>query len=205
MAARPLAPDEQWPGIVYAEGDKKYAVFSWGTACAVSADGYFLTNHHVVKGAQLILVGGWQDSKIIHGALIRSDEKNDLALLKLEAPNQLGYIRFFSGTEVLQEGEEVFVWAYLQIPGGLMQFLRRGIVSNNTHAEGFERYVYIETSALFGTSGSPVFTRSHGDTIGIVSSLITLPGGIPLPAGVIGVIPGETINRFLKEAGVPGY
>jgi len=83
-----------------------------------------------------------------------------------------------------------------------MQFLRRGVISNNTPLDPDSRVVYIETTASFGSSGSPAFL-ADGRPIGIVTSAVTLPGGLPLPAGVAGLIPGEKVNKILHEAGVP--
>jgi S1-C subfamily serine protease len=206
MAARLLQPTEQWNGIAYTENGTKYAVTSWGSSCAVSKSGYLLTNNHVVPADQIILVGGWSDgSKLVHGSVEKRDEKDDLALIKVEPPNEIAYLTRFTSSAGLLEGQDIFVWGYLQIPGGFVQFLRRGIVSMNTPIEGFQHYLYIETSASFGTSGSPVFTQPDGQVIGLVSLAITLPSGLPLPAGILGVIPGERVSEFLKAGGVPGY
>ena len=79
--------------------------------------------------------------------------------------------------------------------------MRRGVVSNNTPIDMDNRVVYVETTATFGSSGSPAFLQS-GRPVGIVTSTVTLPGGLPLPAAVAGVIPGEKVNRILREAGV---
>lgn len=206
VVARSLAEGEAWSGPVYTEDQTRYAIISWGSSCAVSEQGHLLTNDHIVRQAEVILVGGWNDSaQLVRAELLRQDEKNDLALLKIDAPNSLAWIATFQSTQSLREGEDIFLWGYLQIPGGFAQFLRHGIVSMNTALpSGFEQFLYIEVSASFGTSGSPVFTRS-GKPIGLVSTAITLPGGRQLPAGILGVIPGETITNFLKEAKVPGY
>ena len=205
MAARPLVENEQWTGTIYTENRKRFGVMEWGASCGVS-DKNLLTNYHVVKHAPLILVGGWSDTgKLVHAELVHTSEKDDLAVLKIDPPDKLSFIRHFEPTEVILEGEEVLVWAYLEVPGGYMQFLRRGMVSNNITQPGFERRLYIETSAVFGTSGSPVFTRLSNKPLGIASMTLRLPGGLPLPAGVLGIIPSETINKFLKDAKVSGY
>jgi len=98
---------------------------------------------------------------------------------------------------------DAFIWGYLAVPGGFVQFLRRGVISNNTPLDPESRVVYIETTASFGSSGSPAFL-ADGRPIGIVTSAVTLPGGLPLPAGVAGVIAGEKVNKILREAGVAG-
>ncbi len=153
MTARLLESSQQCQDLVYAEGEKKYCIQEWGTGTAVSEDGFFLTNYHIAKDAAFVFIGGWKaSSSLIHAKLVRTDEKDDLASLKVDPPEKLSYINRFSSTESLVESEEVFVWAYLRVPDGFMQFLRHGIVSNNTPIEGTKRLIYIESSAAWGTS-----------------------------------------------------
>ena len=203
MALRHLLAKDSWAGMVYTEGTERFAVVSWGSSCAVSASGYLLTANHVVSGGERYIVGGWEDTKkLVAAQAIRRDEKSDLAVIKVEPPNQVAWISGeFVEAGQIQEGMEAFIWGYLAVPGGFMQFLRRGVISNNTPIEPESRVVYVETTAAFGASGSPAFLQS-GRPLGIVTSAVTLPGGLPLPAGVAGVIPGEKVNKILREAGV---
>jgi len=203
MALRHLQANDPWPGLLYTEGTERFAVVSWGSSCAVSASGYLVTANHVVSGGERYVVGGWEDTKkLVAAQVMRRDEKSDLAVIKVDPPNQVAWIagQFVEAGQV-QEGMEAFIWGYLAVPGGFMQFLRRGVISNNTPIELESRVVYVETTAAFGASGSPAFLES-GRPLGIVTSAVTLPGGLPLPAGVAGVIPGENVNQILREAGV---
>jgi len=203
MALRHLQPNEQWNGTLYTEGSERYGVVSWGSSCAVSGTGYLLTANHVVSGGDRYVAGGWLDTrKLVSAEVVKRDERNDLAVIKVNPPNDLAWVSSeFLDTGQLQEGMEVFIWGYLAVPGGFMQFLRRGVISNNTPIEADNRVVYVETTAAFGASGSPAFLQ-NGKPVGIVTSTVTLPGGLPLPAGVAGVIPGEKVNKILREAGV---
>ena len=203
MALRHLQATDPWSGMLYTEGTERYAVVSWGSSCVVSANGYLVTANHVVSGGDRYIVGGWEDTKkLVVAQVLRRDEKSDLAVIKVDPPNQGAWISGeFVESGQIQEGMEAFIWGYLAIPGGFMQFLRRGVISNNTPLDPGSRVVYIETTASFGSSGSPAFL-GNGRPIGIVTSGVTLPGGLPLPAGVAGVIPGEKVNRILRDAGV---
>jgi len=204
MALRHLQANDPWAGMLYTEGTGRYAVVSWGSSCAVSASGYLVTANHVVSGGERYIVGGWQDTKkFVAAQVVRRDERADLAVIKVEPPNQVAWISGeFVEADRIQEGMEAFIWGYLAVPGGFMQFLRRGVISNNTPLDPEGRVVYLETTASFGSSGSPAFLE-NGRPIGIVASGVTLPGGLPLPAGVAGVIPGEKVNKILHDAGVP--
>jgi len=189
---------------MYSEGTEKYAVVSWGSSCAVTSTGYLLTANHVVTGGERYIVGGWADTnKTVQADVVRRDEKNDLAVIKVKPPNEIpAWVSGqFAETSEVSEGMDVFMWGYLAVPGGFIQFLRRGIVSNNTPVVPTDKMVYVETTASFGTSGSPAYLQS-GKPLGIVSSAVTLPGGFPLPAGEAGVIPGENINRLLRDVGI---
>jgi S1-C subfamily serine protease len=204
MAARQLQANQAWNGPFYDDGKDRYAILSWGSSCAVSKDGFLLTANHVVTGGERYLVGGWSDTaKLVFADVVKRDEKNDLAVIKVSPPNEIPawVMSEFVDTGEIQEGMEIFMWGYLAVPGGYMQFLRRGVVSNNTPMVPDNRVVYIETTASYGSSGSPAFLQ-NGRPVGIVTSSVTLPGGLPLPAGVAGVIPGEKVNQILREAGV---
>ena len=85
-----------------------------------------------------------------------------------------------------------------------MQFLRTGIVSNTQEVSENDGLLYIETTAIDGTSGSPVFLRQGGQPVGIVIQKINVASA-KLPSGIIAVVPGAKINGFLKAAGVPGF
>lgn len=203
MALRHLLASDSWAGMGYTEGAERYAVLSWGSSCAVSASGYLVTTNHVVRDGQRYIVGGWDDTKkLVVAQVVRRDEEADLALIKVDPPNQAAWISGeFVETGQIREGMEVFIWGYLAVPGGFMQFLRRGVISNHTPLDPESRIVCIETTASFGASGSPAFL-ADGRPIGIVTSAVTLPGGLPLPTGVAGVIPGEKVKKILHEAGV---
>lgn len=204
MVLRHLQPNEQWSGTLYIERTDRYGVLSWGSSCAVSKDGYLLTANHVVSGGERYVVGGWTDTgKLIPAEVVKRDEKSDLAVIKVNPPNEVPawVTAQFVETSEVQEGMDIFMWGYLAVPGGYMQFLRRGVISNNTPIQTDNRVVYVETTASFGSSGSPAFL-ADGRPVGIVTSTITLPGGLPLPAGVVGLIPGEKVNQILREAGV---
>jgi S1-C subfamily serine protease len=209
LAVRQLKPQEVWQGLTLNRGkDEHFAILKWGAGCFVSQDGLMLTANHVVTGGELYFVAGWDgDLPPVPAELVKRDEKDDLALVRVKPPtvNLVWISKPFANSSSIVEGENVFVWAYLLGPNAFMQFLRRGIVSNNTEVLGVEHILYIETTAADGASGSPVFLRSTGQPIGIVSLKLTLPGGLPLPAGIVGMVPGETVDRFLHDSGVPGY
>jgi len=138
MALRHLLASDSWAGVLYMEGTERYAVVSWGSSCAVSASGYLVTANHVVKDGERYIVGGWDDTKkLVVAQVVRRDEKADLAVIKVDPPNQVAWIieEFVETGQIrvrYEEGMDAFIWGYLAVPGGFVQFLRRGVISNNT-------------------------------------------------------------------------
>jgi serine protease Do len=203
LGVRQLKQGETASMTVDLANNRHFAVLKWGAGCFVSKDGLMLTANHVVAGAESYFVAGWTNG-IFSAVDVRArDEKLDLAVIKITPPESVSWINPpFRDTSSIIEGTNVFIWAYLFAPGAFMQFFRSGTISNNTPVSGLDRTLYIETSAIDGTSGSPVFQRGTGEPIGIVTSKINIAN---LPSGVITAVPGEQVNAFLKNAGVPGY
>ncbi len=183
----------------------QHPIVGFGGGCFVSGDGYMLTANHVLAEGNAYFVGGLGDIPPTPAEVKLRDPSLDLALIKLPISSNSPLAGPFVESSSVAETSPIFIWAYLEAPGGnLMQFFRTGVVSNNSDRLPLaEHALYIETSAIEGTSGSPVFLRD-GRPIGIVTQRLTV-GNKQLPAGIISIVPGELVNKFLKAAGIPGY
>ena len=206
FAARKMALNENSAReVLTIQQGIKYEILSQGAGCFVSGN-LMLTANHVVSQANASYFIGWSGDKFPEVTVQSRDEKLDLALVRFNAPD--GNYSFFNvpfaDSRPIVEGTNVFIWAYLEVAGGFMQFLRSGTISNNSDQElGSNHLVYVETTAIDGTSGSPVILRD-GRPLGIVSAKLTV-GGARLPSGILAIVPGEQVNQFLKESGVSGY
>jgi serine protease DegQ len=138
-----------------------------------AANGYVLTNHHVVDGADEITVT-LADRRQFEAELIGSDEGTDIALLKIEA-NGLTDIEI-GDSESLEVGD--FVVA-IGNPFGLGQTVTSGIVSalgrSGLNIEGYEDFIQTDASINPGNSGGALIDLD-GDLVGINTAIIT-PGG----------------------------
>ena len=204
FAVSRIRAEQSWDGLLYTDPTGRYALVSYGSGCLVSKDGHILTANHVVTGGELYLVGGWPGtSAMVPAAIVKRDEAHDLAVVRVAPPvAQFSYLTLdFVDTTNLAEGMDVFMWGCLSVPGAFMQFLRKGSISNLAFLSGSEPVLFIESSAGQGTSGSPAFLRG-GQPIGVVSTSIRLPGGGALPAGVLGIVPGQRVNELLLAAKV---
>ncbi|MBT5576876.1 MAG: DegQ family serine endoprotease [Porticoccaceae bacterium] len=149
---------------------------SMGSGFVISKDGYILTNHHVVDGADEIQVL-FADRHEYRAEIIGSDRRSDLALLKIEAEN-LPALEF-ADADALRVGEWVLA---IGSPFGLDYSVTAGIVSaigRSIPTEKGENYVpFIQTDVAInpGNSGGPLFNLD-GEVVGINSQIYSRSGG----------------------------
>ena len=96
---------------------------SLGSGVIVGEDGYVLTNHHVVAGADDILIGLW-DGRITSARIVGVDPETDLAVIKIEGPRLPA--AHFAEADALRAGDVVLA---IGNPYGLSQTVTLGIVS----------------------------------------------------------------------------
>jgi len=146
---------------------------SLGSGFIISEDGYILTNHHVVKGAQKIIVR-LNDRREMEASLVGSDKRSDIALLKIEATG-LPIVKIGQSSK-LEAGEWVLA---IGSPFGFDHSVTAGIVSATGRALRSETYVpFIQTDVAInpGNSGGPLFNL-EGEVVGINSQIYTRSGG----------------------------
>lgn len=151
---------------------------SLGSGFLVSADGYIVTNNHVVADADSIKVtmddqnGKTKDFK---ANLIGSDEETDLALLKIDA-NNLPYLAF-GNSDDLKVGEWLLA---IGNPFGLDHTVTAGILSainRNIRSGPFDNFLQTDASINPGNSGGPLLNMA-GQVIGINTAIIASGQGI---------------------------
>lgn len=142
----------------------------------ISADGYVLTNHHVVDGADEINLTMNDGRKYNKVKLVGSDEKADVALLKIENAENLPFVEM-GDSDTLEIGEWVVA---IGNPFGLTETLTVGVVSAMGRKLGGEDVYqdFIQTDAAInpGNSGGPLLNLD-GQVVGINSAIITGTGG----------------------------
>ncbi|WP_421865651.1 DegQ family serine endoprotease [Motiliproteus sp.] len=146
---------------------------SLGSGFIISDDGYVLTNNHVVKDADSILVR-LSDRRELEATLVGADPRSDLALLKIDAEDlptvPLG------DSDRLKVGEWVLA---IGSPFGFDHSVTAGIVSATGRSLANENYVpFIQTDVAInpGNSGGPLFNLD-GEVVGINSQIYTRSGG----------------------------
>ncbi|MEW8043867.1 MAG: DegQ family serine endoprotease [gamma proteobacterium symbiont of Phacoides pectinatus] len=146
---------------------------SLGSGFIVSADGYILTNYHVVEGADEILIR-LSDHREFVAEIIGSDKRSDVAVLKIDA-DELPVVSIGSASD-LKVGEWVLA---IGSPFGFDHTVTAGIVSAKGRSLPNENYVpFIQTDVAInpGNSGGPLFDLD-GRVVGINSQIYSRTGG----------------------------
>ncbi len=146
---------------------------SLGSGFIVSPDGYIVTNHHVVKDADEIIVR-MQDRRELTAKLIGTDKRSDLALLKVNA-DHLPVVKMGS-SKALKVGEWVVA---IGSPFGFDHSVTAGIVSAKGRSLPGDSYVpFIQTDVAInpGNSGGPLFNMD-GEVVGVNSQIYSRTGG----------------------------
>ncbi|MEY4685510.1 MAG: hypothetical protein RLZ25_1969 [Pseudomonadota bacterium] len=154
-------------------GEPPAESMSLGSGFILSSDGYVITNHHVVKDAEEVVVR-LQDRRELVAKIIGSDKRSDIALLKLEAKD-LPVVKLGS-SESLKVGEWVLA---IGSPFGFDHSATAGIVSAKGRSLPSDNYVpFIQTDVAInpGNSGGPLFNL-QGEVIGVNSQIYSRTGG----------------------------
>ncbi|NDP47712.1 MAG: DegQ family serine endoprotease [Sulfuriferula multivorans] len=146
---------------------------SAGSGFIVSSDGYILTNAHVVKDADEVLVK-LIDKRTFTAKVVGADDRTDVAVIKIIASN-LPAVKLGDPTK-LRVGEAV---AAIGSPFGFENSVTAGIVSAKGRSLPSESYVpYIQTDVAInpGNSGGPLFNM-RGEVVGVNSQIVSRSGG----------------------------
>ena len=165
---------------------------SSGSGFLISEDGYILTNFHVIKDADKIIVA-LSDRREMEAQLVGGDPRSDLALLKIEAED-LPFLTL-ADSDQLKVGEWVLA---IGSPFGFDYSVTAGIVSAKGRSLRSETYVpFIQTDVAInpGNSGGPLFNLD-GEVVGINSQIYTRSGGF---MGLSFAIPSNTAIAVVAQ------
>lgn len=172
---------------------------SLGTGFIISADGYLLTNHHVVDGADTVRIK-LSDRREFTAKVVGSDPQSDVALLKIDAKG-LPVMRI-GNSDALKPGQWVVA---IGSPFGLDHSVTAGIVSavGRANPGADQRYVpFIQTDVAInrGNSGGPLLD-TRGQVVGINSQIFSNSGGY---MGVSFAIPIDVAMNAVQQLKATG-
>ena len=145
----------------------------YGSAFFISNDGYLLTNHHVVEDASRITIT-LQDRREIDAKVIGSDERTDVALLKVDGTSYPSLK--IGNVDQLKVGEPVLA---IGSPFGFDYSASAGIVSaksRNMMGETSVPFIQTDVALNPGNSGGPLFNQ-RGEVVGVNSRIFSGTGG----------------------------
>ena len=180
------------------EDDEQFDSKSLWSGFILSKDGYVVTNHHVVEGADEIVVK-LSDRREIVAEIVGTDPRSDIALLKIEA-DQLPVLKIGSSNN-LKPGEWVLA---IGSPFGFDHSVTAGIVSAKGRSLPSENYVpFIQTDVAInpGNSGGPLFNLD-GEVVGINSQIYSRTGGF---MGLSFAIPVEVAMDVVEQLKTRGH
>jgi serine protease Do len=167
-----------------------------GSGFVISADGYVVTNNHVIDGAEKISVSFDRDNKF-DAELIGTDPRTDVALLKIKSDKKFEFVRM--ATKEARVGDWVIA---VGNPFGLGGTVTAGIVSASGRDIGSGPYDFLQIDAAVnrGNSGGPTFNLD-GEVIGVNTAIYSPSGG---NVGIAFAIPTKTVNEVVAQLRAKG-
>ena len=179
-----------------------------GSGVIVMADGFILTNHHVVDGADHVTVE-LTDGRVFKAKVIGSDAPSDLAVVKIDGSNLQTLT--LANSDGVRTGDVVLA---LGNPLGVGQTVTMGIVSAKGRATGgagdgsFEDFIQTDAPINRGNSGGAL-VNTRGELIGINSQILSPSGGnigigFAIPANMARNVMTQLIDKGQVRRGLLG-
>ncbi|KCZ84368.1 Do family protease [Hyphomonas adhaerens MHS-3] len=166
---------------------------SLGSGFVISADGYVVTNNHVIDGADEIEVN-FANGRVLDAELVGRDRDTDLAVLKVKSDTPLSYVSF-ADSDAAEVGDWVIA---IGNPFGFGGSVSAGIISaRNRDLNAGRSDDFIQTDAAInrGNSGGPLFNLG-GEVVGVNTAIISPTGG---SVGIGFSVPSNLVNRITGE------
>ena len=146
-----------------------------GSGFLISADGYIMTNNHVVGDADKITVQ-FQDGREFEAELVGADPPTDVALIRIDAREELPYIKL-GDSDRLEVGDWVLAFGN---PFGLSHTMTAGIVSAKGRSgiglTDYENFIQTDAAINPGNSGGPL-VNLDGEAVGMNTAIFSRSGG----------------------------
>ena len=163
-----------------------------GSGFFISADGYIVTNNHVVENATEVEVA-LQDGKTVPATVVGTDKKTDLALIKVKSGANYPFVQW--SPSVPRVGDWVIA---VGNPFGLGGTVTAGIVSargRDIGAGPYDDFLQIDAPVNRGNSGGPTF-NTEGQVVGINTAIFSPSGG---SVGIGFAIPTEVARGVIQD------
>jgi serine protease Do len=185
---------KQFPNMI-PQGPENRQTQGTGSGVIISADGYILTNNHVVEGAKevTVTVGDKEEYK---AEVVGRDPKTDLAVLKIKPKENLPAAQL-GNSDQINVGDWVLA---IGSPFGLSHTVTSGIVSAKGRVIGagpYDNFIQTDASINPGNSGGPLFNM-NGEVVGINTAIL------PYGQGIGFAIPINTAEQIIPQLEAKG-
>ena len=190
-------PDDQDQGDGPMPRHQHHLTMAQGSGFFISADGYIVTNNHVVDHATEVTVTT-SDGKTLAAKVIGADAKTDLALLKVKDSGTFPFVKFAAHTP--RVGDWVIA---VGNPFGLGGTVTAGIVSARGRDIGsgpYDDFIQIDAPVNHGNSGGPTF-NTDGDVVGVNTAIFSPSGG---SVGIGFAIAGDVVQKVVDQLKTDG-
>lgn len=179
--------------LFFGRSQSKRAQVGTGSGVIISPDGYIITNNHVIADSESISIT-LNNNKIYEAELVGTDEKTDIALLKVEANDDLPFITF-GDSDAAQIGEWVLA---VGNPFNLTSTVTAGIISAKARdLSGRNAQSFIQTDAAVnpGNSGGAL-VNSNGELVGINTAISSQTGSY---IGYSFAVPSNIARKVVED------
>ncbi|MFD0859604.1 Do family serine endopeptidase [Roseovarius aquimarinus] len=164
-----------------------------GSGFIITADGYVVTNNHVIENASGIEVV-LEDERRFDATLVGTDPATDIALLKIESDDALPHVEWGSSDDL-----EIGDWTVaIGNPFGLGGTVTAGILSarsRNINAGPYDDFLQTDAAINRGNSGGPLF-NVEGDVVGVNTAIVSPSGG---SVGIGFAVPSAVAQRIVAD------
>jgi serine protease Do len=191
-------PMPNMPDLPRSDRGQRNFSMSQGSGFFISADGYVVTNNHVVRNANTVEITT-DDGKTYDAKVVGTDAKTDLALLKVEGKSDFPHVM------LSETNPRIGDWVIaVGNPFGLGGTVTAGIVSASGRDIGagpYDDFIQIDAPVNRGNSGGPAFDAS-GKVIGVTTAIFSPSGG---SVGIGFAIPADTVRTVVNQLKEDGH
>lgn len=185
---------QQFFGDLYNQAPKDRIERALGSGVIISADGYIVTNNHVIDGADKILVTLPNSTQEYTATIVGTDPDSDLAVIRIDKKD-LPFLKFANSSGVLV-GDVVFA---IGNPFGVGETVTQGIISalnkSGIGINNYENFLQTDASINPGNSGGALID-TRGALVGINTAIISRSGG---NIGIGFAIPSEMVKNVVTQ------
>ena len=186
-------------------GPGEFRTSGVGSGVIIDKRGYVITNFHVVKGADAVIIR-LSSKEEFRGRVVGSDVKTDLAVVRFDPERTELRVAQLGNSDTLRVGE----WAIaIGNPFGLDQTVTVGVVSAVGRADvgiaTYENFIQTDASINPGNSGGPL-VNLRGEVIGINTAIVSTGQGIgfAIPASMVKRVTAQLVDRGKVTRGWSG-